>query len=249
MHPGGRIALLTRFTAEFAVIVLGVLVALFMESAWEDRQERELAGEYLERLKDEAGLNRVEMEFDKRFAGINCSASQIAYRGLSGTTPLPAEALLRSVWAASLNRVSNYRASTYEDLVASGRLGLIRDAELRDRILGYYENDIDTWRPSRDADFRRTVFRRLPPDWTTAMVEVCADVNEMRADWESCWVPVQGGAERWVDELVSVPGFAEQLADRTYSACNFPRFIAEADSVLRELERSLGLATGSSGGE
>lgn len=229
-----------RFAGEFTVIVLGVLVALFMESAWEDRQEGRLAAEYLERLRQEAVLNREQLTLDMGFHEDNCRSAEAALAGLSGRSQPPPEALLRAIWAAALNRASGYRTSTYEDLVASGRLGIIREPELRDRIIEFYEYDLDTWRPSRDAEYRRNVLRVLPPEWTTAMVSTCATMGGFVEGLDECWVPLEAGPAAWIPRVAAIPGIQEQLADRIYSSCGFPRFLSEADSALAALEAALG---------
>jgi hypothetical protein len=46
-----------RFAAEFGVIVVGVLVALLAESAWQERGERSDEPEVLERISAELGLD------------------------------------------------------------------------------------------------------------------------------------------------------------------------------------------------
>ena len=130
---------LRRVAGEFTVIVLGVLVALFMESAWEDRQERQLAEEYLDRLREETRLNRDEFALDVGFNAVNCRAAGDAFTGLHEDSPAPSEDLLRSIRVTALNRTPRYRRTTCEDLVASGRIGIIREAAVRDRISGLPE--------------------------------------------------------------------------------------------------------------
>jgi hypothetical protein len=237
----GNPARLRRLVGEFTVIVLGVLVALFMESAWEDRQERQLSEEYVERLREEARLNRGEFSLDVGFNAVNCQAAGDAFEGLSEGSQASSEDLLRSIWITALNRTPRYRRTTYEDLVASGRIGIIREAEVRDRIIDYYTYDLGASRPVREDDYRRNVLATLPPDWTSRMVRACATVTGMREDWESCWVPVEEGAQRWVDRVSGLPEIRRQLAQRTYDICNFDRFLAEADSILAGLEEALGL--------
>ncbi|HSM03524.1 MAG TPA: hypothetical protein VK858_02835 [Longimicrobiales bacterium] len=236
----GSPARLRRFVGEFTVVVLGVLVALFMESAWEDRQERLLAREYVERLREETRLNREEFSLDVGFNAVHCQAAGEAFDGLNGGTGSSSEDLLRSIWITALNRTPRYRHTTYEDLVASGRIGIIREAEVRDRIIDYYTYDLGASRPVRDDDYRRNVLATLPPDWTSEMVRSCATVTGMREDWESCWVPVEDGAERWVERVSELPEIRRQLAQRTYDICNFDRFLAEADSILAGLEEAMG---------
>ncbi len=238
----GSPARFRRVAGEFTVIVLGVLVALFMESGWEDWQERQLAEEYVERLREETRLNREEFSLEVGFNALNCRAAGDAFTGLSAGSGPSSEDLLRWIWVAALSRNPRYRRSTYEDLVASGRIGIIREAQVRDRIIDYYSYDLATHRPVRDDDYRRSVLATLPPDWTSAMIRSCATVTGMREGWESCWVPVEDGAERWVERISGLPEIRRQLAQRTYDICSFDRFLTEADSILAGLEEALGAA-------
>lgn len=234
-------ARLRRFAGEFAVIVLGVLVALFAQSAWESRQEGQLAEEYLERLREEVRLNREELALDVAFNDVNCAGAEAAWAGLTGRGEGSPEELLRSLWLTALNRNADYRTTTYDDLVASGRLRIIRDADLRERIIRYYESDdLDIWRPDLNAEYRRNVLRTLPPAWTGAMLETCVTFQGLSEDWASCWVPLEEGPERWVGRIAAIPGIREQLADRTYDVCRFDRYLVQSDSILGELETALG---------
>src|SRR6185437_6974616 len=56
-----------------------------------------------------------------------------AIDALEGTSPLPDEALLVSAYRATQYKNRNRRGSTYEELISTGTIGLIRDPQLRDR--------------------------------------------------------------------------------------------------------------------
>lgn len=52
----------SRLTVEALVIVFSILLALFLDEAWEEISDRTLEGELIERLADEAGENLRSLE-------------------------------------------------------------------------------------------------------------------------------------------------------------------------------------------
>lgn len=241
MSAGGRPVL--RWVAEFGVIVVGVLMALFMESAWEGLQEQELAAQYRERLAEEVEANRVELGRDRAFITENCRASQAAFEGLTDVVPVSADSLLREVWAASLLNSPAFRRSVFEDLMGAGRLGLIQDADLRTRIIDYYTYvDLTRWRPREEDEFRRSALREIPPLWTTEMARRCLTLTGYGEGWMTCRVDAEVDSERVLDAIRRIPGIVAQLSERTYRSCNLARFHDEYEARLNALEEALAAA-------
>jgi len=224
---------------EFAVIVLGVLVALLMESAWQDHQDGQLAREYLERLSEEAEFNREVLRSDSNFMAQNCRAATQVRQVLAGAAELSPERLVLNAWAAALNYRPTYKTATWEDLLASGRIGLIDSADTRARIIDLYQLDLDLWRTSRDDPFRNTVVRVLPGDLMAGIAKDCLTLTGFAEDFEACALERLDNAEPLAQQLLKQPDILEQLNDRTYYACNFDRWLKEYERLLDALEQSL----------
>jgi hypothetical protein len=128
---------LARAGFEFAVIVLGVLVALGFESWREDVEDRSLELEYLERLK-----NDFHEDAERIVGAIEATAVQKAHIDaalliLEDDERLSAEDLL-SVFMASRSILSREIGATFQELFGTGRLSLVRNAELRIRLVDFY---------------------------------------------------------------------------------------------------------------
>lgn len=233
-----------RLFIEFAVIVLGVLVALLMESAWQDRQDHQLAEEYLDRLRDDLADNRGVLETDVAFMRQNCSSAQALLGALTGDAELPAEELVIEAWGAALNYTPAYQTSTWEDLLASGRLGLIESAELRTRIIDLFQADVSTWRPARDSEYRVAMLRTLPGEWMSRSASECLTLTGFGDDWQQCAIERLENASQVAQVIADQPGVVEALNTRMYYACNFPRWLNEYRVRLDALEQALNSTSG-----
>ena len=129
-----------RATAELAIIVLGVLSALWVESFREARAERQMGRQYMERLVDDLVADSATMDRIRHFHRLyRQSATQLIeiIEGPYTATPDTTEVMHMMAWAGYLNSTVLQRA-TFDDMVSSGKLGLIRDPDLVRDILRYY---------------------------------------------------------------------------------------------------------------
>jgi hypothetical protein len=128
---------IAKIAAEFAVIVLGVLVALGFESWREDVAERELEKIYLVRLASEfdADTRRIENAIKAREtqqAHINLALKILDEGGTSTDEDL------LSVYMASRSVWSRQIGATFRELFGTGRLQIVDDTDLRIRLVGFY---------------------------------------------------------------------------------------------------------------
>ena len=132
------------FLGETLVVVVGVLIALAVNSLWTTRYERDLELQYLQRIHADV-VSDVEFidEFIKDTVSRKLAALNAIAPVVRGEEPIPAdkESFLRNVALGGLGGVSatNWATSTtFEDMKATGNLRLIQDSELRQRIARYY---------------------------------------------------------------------------------------------------------------
>lgn len=130
--PSSRSSRVGRLAAEFAVIVVGVLIALFAESWWSERDERAYEAELLDDMVEEFQENLAILESDR---AINDSI-----RGGWARILDDGPASLLAMDEATLEaRLANTRywagfdpaMGTVRSIVANGDLSVIRDRELR----------------------------------------------------------------------------------------------------------------------
>jgi len=132
-----------RAAAEFAIIVTGVMVALaadaWLEGMREASQERKILESLLGEVEaDAADLQRRIARLDRQ-AALQVRIDSVARRDLPVDDSV---GLLRDLAAASDYATFDARTSVVDDLLSTGRIGLIGNDELRDRVLSYY-NRVD----------------------------------------------------------------------------------------------------------
>lgn len=142
---------------EVAVVIIGVLAALSIEQAWSDRQDRNLEIEYLKTIRS-AVLGDIEYVdgFSQDQLKIKMDALEAIGPVVRGFEPIPenVEEFLRNTSLGAIGGISpTYRVtrSTFDDLVSTGNLRLISDADVRRGIVSYYA--------SYDIQFTRVVER------------------------------------------------------------------------------------------
>ena len=149
-----------RFAGEFIVIVLGVLAALAVDSWSEDRNDRVLEENYLSRLKVdlERDLQQIGRARWASFAQARATTTLLFSIGdpLAGEIPefteniqsidftVPATEVISDttmgdlVWFAKRVRSFSPSQSTYDEMLATGRLLVIYDQQLRTDVINYY---------------------------------------------------------------------------------------------------------------
>ncbi len=128
---------IARLGAEFAVIVIGVLVALGFESWREDVADRALELDYLERLRndfheDSVRISKAAEATAVQQAHINAALAVIEEGGANADDDLLSVFLAsRSIWSREIG-------ATFQELFGTGRLQLVRNADLRIRLVDFY---------------------------------------------------------------------------------------------------------------
>ncbi len=125
------------------MIVFGVLVALAADSWNDSRLDRIDETEYLARLESAIASDTADFRFildwmDRKETGLRRLDALLSSR----TSDFEPDTVLADLTAAAnfgWNVGPLAGTATFEDLRSSGRLGLIRDQNLRGEIIEYYE--------------------------------------------------------------------------------------------------------------
>jgi len=157
-----------RIAAEFLVIVVGVLVALAVDEWSSSAQERELEREYLQALAIDLGEDSAAYA---RALAPNVEEALAALRTIvpvaRGVEAMPIDTVgfVTLLWESRFS-VTQFeeRRTTFEELLATGNLSLIRSAELRASIVSYYEQvRMSTSRSERGrSTYAQLLFGYLP---------------------------------------------------------------------------------------
>jgi len=133
----------TKLIGEFILIVVGVLVALAVESALEDRADDELRDQYLTRLTLDLEADKRALEGRIEFFTDVRRFSQDVLTWLDSEVPVDQRILLASFYAAEVWPLTP-NTSTYLDLHSTGNLRLLDDMDLRTKMAVYYNKAIST---------------------------------------------------------------------------------------------------------
>lgn len=126
-----------RLGAELIVILVGVLLALGVDAAWDVRQDQRRAEAYLDQLRTEVGVTRADVEQAVQREGRVAHYSAAVLRGVYEMPRPPSDSL--TAWLSRMFTSSSFvpTTSTVEALVATGDLQLVESDELRTEIVRY----------------------------------------------------------------------------------------------------------------
>jgi hypothetical protein len=122
----------SRGFAELILIVVGVLIALWADQWWAERNDRQTEREHLVALNEDvvATLELLDENF-RQISRFRDAASQLSLTPLDGPSP-PNQELIDLLGLALFEiDFFNHRLSTYQDLRETGRLNLITSAGVR----------------------------------------------------------------------------------------------------------------------
>lgn len=182
------------FTAEYLIIVLGVLTAIGMDAAWQARQDRTEEQVYLRQLAQDLRVTlRLVAQADSSLAEEDRMGAQLLHTYVLTERP-PDDSLVlwfrRAFWYLTPRPVT----STADALVATGDLGLIRDDTLPTAITAYLErmrNDVQSQEAltERFGEAAGALYDRFDPNAVFVRVNPPAVVDSVaRADPLS-WLP------------------------------------------------------------
>lgn len=181
-----------RLLGEFVLIVVGVLVALAVETALDDRKDGQLRDEYLSRLRDDIELDKLAI--DRRiefFTDVQRFSGEVL-DWLGTDRDLDQETLLASYYAAEIWPFLPVR-NTYDDLQNTGNIRLLDDIDLRTHLSGYYNKantSISGWTPSED--YRVIIRGTIPNDVQALIRQNCPttlDFDQAPSGFPPCELP------------------------------------------------------------
>ena len=139
---------------ELLIVVIGILLAVQIDGWNQGRLDRETAAFYLTRIEEDLRRDSTAL----------VRLRDIALRGMATTDRLlralddPSLPDSAGIWIRNARGVSFFepRVSAYQDMVSTGRLDLIRDVTLRDRLVQYHEVHNGDWLVAWSNHLRQT---------------------------------------------------------------------------------------------
>ncbi len=179
-----------RVVGEFAVIVVGVLVALAVDAWQERRGEEALAREHLHALISDLNSDSVRFVYIRNNLEAKKASLTVLQQIASGTAPdVSPDSVIRLLYPGAVLgwRMPPPQNSAYTELMSTGGLRLIDDPQLRSILVSYYEDwEHQTERLDRHrGSYPTEVYRMLPPEALHGQVmprDAAAVVARIRTD-------------------------------------------------------------------
>lgn len=152
--------------AELVIVVVGVLIALWVDQWISDQNERELERQYVSRLTTD--LNEDINRFTDFINGL-LNEKQVFLQELEKLDGVPSN-IDRSIFNSSNIRASGVRtlpesqSSTFREMESSGNIRLLADTRIRVAVEDYYDNFELMWGILEEpiGNYRRIIAESIP---------------------------------------------------------------------------------------
>jgi hypothetical protein len=125
--------------AELILIVAGILIALYIDGLVQDGKDRKSETTYLELLRDDLTLIEAEVAKYVEFETSIAATGKTFLDAISVQNPSDESRSLQGMLSEmSVRRTLSIVSAAYADLTSTGNLQLIRDADLRRRLVTYF---------------------------------------------------------------------------------------------------------------
>jgi hypothetical protein len=167
----------TAIAIDFVIVVLGVFVGMQVSNWNEERETRARAETYSARLADDLRDEAWRTEYLIAYYKEVLANAERAVGALTDGPALSDEQLLISAYRATQYLYYGTRRATYDEMVATGDIGLIADDRLRETALALYADPtigIIT-DEAMNSEYRRIFRRAVPADVQRALLDNCGD--------------------------------------------------------------------------
>ena len=167
----------TAVALDFAIVVIGVFAGIQVSNWNENRAASSNAEIYTDRLlgdlREEAWIHRYHIAYYEDVL----QAAERAMQGFEDEAGLTDEEFLINAYRASQYTWWNPRRATFDELVATGGLGLVKDARLRTTALAVYASPLrqEIEQRGRGSRYRETFRMTIPTDVHRAIAQQCGD--------------------------------------------------------------------------
>ena len=177
----------TAIGIELVIVVLGVFIGMQVSNWNAEREDDHRAAMFTQHLKEdlreEAWGYQLQIAYNQQ---VRANAER-AEGALTGEAPLDDEALLVVAYRATQYRQKLRRRATYDELISTGTIGLIRDRALRDLAMRVYSMPtIDNFvREGLESRYREAFRMTVPIAVQRALAQRCGDKPTPVGDYAS----------------------------------------------------------------
>ena len=165
------------FTIHIATIVIGLLIAVGLEQTVEYFHHQHQAAKFEEHLRADLRQEDWIYELMLAYSREVITNAERAVNALEGKAVLSNEALLVSAYRATQYKNHTRRRATFDELISTGAISLIRDEQLRDTAMQVYNSPTldELAREGRDSHYREAFRMSIPNDLQRTLVTRCGD--------------------------------------------------------------------------
>ena len=167
----------TAVALDFVIVVVGVFIGIQMANWNEARAEKKLATALASQLLADLKQDRVLAQLVLDYFSAVSDAAHVTIDQLDDPDTDP-EAFAVNAYNATEFMITPQHRSTYDELLATGSLGLVGDANFRNLLVLYYRQDSmqTLGQYVRDSAYRETLRRTMPHSVQEAVRSACGDI-------------------------------------------------------------------------
>ncbi len=167
----------TAICIEFALLVLGVFLGIQAANWNEVRQTGEKSALFSGRLKDDLRRESQRYRLMQEYYRDVRDATETSANALTGKVALSNESLLINAYRATQYLAAPSARTSYDELVATGNLGLIEDRTMLNLAISVYRiNALELLERDGMASRYRALFRMsIPHDVQRTLASRCGD--------------------------------------------------------------------------
>ena len=167
----------TAIGIELIIVILGVFIATQVSNWNQERTANEQAAVFTMHLKEDLREEDWGYQMMIQYHREVLANAERAVGALDGTVPMSDEALLVSAYRATQYKQKLRRRATYDELISTGTIGLIRDRVLRDTAMRVYNMPTldNTVREGMQSRYREAFRMTLSNAVQRAIAQNCGD--------------------------------------------------------------------------
>ncbi len=167
----------TAVALDFFIVVVGVFIGIQVANLNDARQTREIADDFAERLVADLSFEAWQYVYLVEYYDDVLANADRTLAFLNGERDGGDEELLISAYRATQFTQDDHRRATFDEITATGAIGLIRDPELRNTAMNVYSATIfSAIYDSISVTPYRNLFRsEVPAAVQDALLAECGD--------------------------------------------------------------------------
>lgn len=214
-----RLGINWRYAAgEIAIIVIGILLAISLDNCNDDRIAHRTGREYITRLAEDLRTDTATFSFVDRALKQKTASLAFADSVIARPTALRDTLGFLQALVSGANFAWNQprvRTTTFDELQSTGNLRLLRDQDLRTKVVRYYT--------TAEGDYLRIAGRR------TRYGPLTYELLPRKAEFVLDSAAVRVQSRRFVETLLR-----SELAPAIVAERNLATFVAEMNAGLKQ---------------